>query len=142
MIPTSPGPSAPQTSQPGNRRSRKNHRSSSGVCNSGSHGNACWKAVRRTIAAASMSASSNLRSVGDRTISIIRAQLQSGDAGGDVEALLRLHAERLEDDVLVGAADERVGADAETHGGLGADAAVGAVERARWQAGGRREHGP
>src|SRR5262245_46137326 len=112
MMPSTPvWSSAPHTSQAANRRSRRNHRSSSAVCNSGIQGNACRNAVRRIIAAASMSASSSLRSVGGGTASVIRAQLQRGDAGGDVEALLGLHAQGLEDDVLVGATDQRVGAD-------------------------------
>src|ERR1700749_694361 len=49
---------APQTSQAANTRSRKNQRSSSGVCRAASDGSA-WSNAARIRAAASMSASSS-----------------------------------------------------------------------------------
>ena len=60
----------------------------------------------------------------------VRRASSCGDAGGDVEADLALDAERLEGEGAVGAADQDVGAEAETDRGFRRDAAVGAGERA------------
>src|SRR6476619_6827271 len=59
----------------------------------------------------------------------IRPQLERLHARGQIEAaLLRLHAQRLQDDRAAGAAEQRVGADAQPDRRLRTDPAVVAVQ--------------
>src|SRR6478752_8101558 len=71
-----------------------------------------------------------------------RAQFQALEAGGDVEADLALHAERLQRDRIVGAADQHIAAEADTDRGAALRTGVGAGEVARSEPVYRREHTP
>src|SRR5688572_12811028 len=63
------------------------------------------------------------------------------EASRDVEALDALDARRLQGDLVVAAAEQHVGAEAETGRGGGASAHIGAGERALLHVA-RREHQP
>ena len=77
-----------------------------------------------------------------RRRSAARTQVHPGDAGGDAESGLRLAAQRLQRDGVVGPADQRIGADADADRGARRSAAIGAGEVAALDAAGRRKHRP
>src|SRR4051812_1562938 len=79
---------------------------------------------------------------GWRRVSTSRAEFQALEAGGDVEADLALHAERLERDRIVGAADQHVAAETDTDRGAALRTGVVAGEVARAEPVHRREHAP
>src|SRR6476646_566197 len=70
------------------------------------------------------------------------AKFQALQAGRDVEADLALHAERLERDRIVGAADQHVAAETDTARGAALRTGVVAGEVARAEPVHRREHAP
>src|SRR5882672_5807687 len=71
-----------------------------------------------------------------------RLEVKIGDAGGDVQPGLSLHAERLQGVGILRTADQEVAATADTHGCVGADAAVSPCEFAVSEPAGRRIHRP
>ena len=62
-----------------------------------------------------------------------RTEFQAFQTGGDVDADLALHAERLKRDGIVGAADQNVAADADTERGAALGTGISAGEIARRQ---------
>ena len=70
------------------------------------------------------------------------AQFEARDAGGNAQAGLTLHADRLQRDRVVRAADQRIGADADADRGAGGRADIVAGEVAAAETAGRREHRP
>src|SRR6266702_4309342 len=71
-----------------------------------------------------------------------RAEVDRPDPGGDVEAAIALEAQGLQGDRVVGAADQRIGAEADTDGGAGGASGIAAGQRTRRQVGGWRDHRP
>src|ERR1041385_8185409 len=71
-----------------------------------------------------------------------RTQFQALESGGDGNADLALHAERLQRDRIVGAADQYVAADADAERRAALRAGVVAGQIAQPQSVHRREHAP
>ena len=71
-----------------------------------------------------------------------RLEVERGDAGGDVEAGLALHAERLQRVGILRTTDQEVAAAADADGRIGADAAIAAGEFAAAEPRVRRIDGP
>ena len=71
-----------------------------------------------------------------------RLQFEAGDAGGDVQAGLALHADRLQRVGILRSADQKITAAADTHGSIGAEAAIRAGEIAAPDPAVRRIHRP
>src|SRR3954451_14106906 len=71
-----------------------------------------------------------------------RLQFEAGDAGGDVQAGLALHAERLQRVGVGGTADKEIAAAADADRCVGADAAIAAGEFAATEPGVRCIDGP
>src|SRR2546430_17169780 len=74
--------------------------------------------------------------IGDPPAAISRVRLASGcqgdrpDSGGDVETAVSLDAERLQRDRVVGAADQRVGADPDADRGAGGGSGIASGQSA------------
>src|SRR6202048_229284 len=69
-------------------------------------------------------------------------QFEAGDAGGDVQPGLALHADRLQRVGFLRPANKKMPPPADTHGSIGADAAITAGELAASDPAGRRIHRP
>src|SRR5882757_9857532 len=69
-----------------------------------------------------------------------RLQFEAGDAGGDIEPGLSLHADRLQSVSVGRTADQEITAAAEADRGVGADAAITSSEIAAPKPAVRRTH--
>src|SRR6185437_6515848 len=71
-----------------------------------------------------------------------RLEVETGDAGRDVQSGLALHADRLQRVGIGRTADQEIAAAADADRGIGADAAIAAGEFAAPKPAGRRIHRP